>query len=110
MIETSLQISGLTTITGILRIKEETSTMVPPNKVETNKWHSRDVDALAAKLDTRPVFVDLDLESSRAAAHYGGPIGGQTRISLTNDHVQYMLTWFGMSAITTLLWLKRFIW
>eukprot|EP00092_Neocalanus_flemingeri_P003753 GFUD01004038.1.p1 GENE.GFUD01004038.1~~GFUD01004038.1.p1 ORF type:complete len:292 (-),score=54.34 GFUD01004038.1:26-901(-) len=104
------QISGLTTITGILRIKEETSSMVPPNKVETNKWHSRDLEALSTKLSTRPVFVDLDLESSRAAAHYGGPIGGQTRISLRNDHVQYMLTWFGMSAVTTLLWLKRFIW
>jgi len=103
------QISGLTTITGILRITEETSSMVPPNKVETNRWHSRDVEALAVKLDARPVFVDLDLESGRRAAQSGGPVGGQTRISLTNDHVQYMLTWFGMSALTTLLWLKRFI-
>jgi len=103
------QVSGTTSITGILRLNEDTSSMVPPNKVETNKWHSRDVDALAAKLDTQPVFVDLDLDSSRAAAEFGGPIGGQTRISLRNDHVQYMMTWFGLSAITSFLWMKRFV-
>jgi len=103
------QISGITTITGILRLNEETSSMVPPNKVETNKWHSRDIDALATKLDARPVFIDLDLESSKLAFEYGGPVGGQTRISLSNDHVQYMLTWWGMSVITTVLWFKRFV-
>ena len=39
----------------------------------------------------------------------GGPIGGQTRISLTNDHAQYMFTWWAVSAITTILWLQKFV-
>jgi len=103
------QVSGQTSITGILRLTEEVSSMVPPNKVDTNRWHSRDISALASKLGTQEVFIDLDLETSRAAANLGGPVGGQTRISLRNDHAQYMLTWFGTSAITTLLWFKRFV-
>jgi len=103
------QVTGVTTITGILRLTEETSSMVPSNKVETSMWHSRDVGALATKLDTESIFIDIDLDSSRSSAQLGGPVGGQTRISLRNDHVQYMLTWFGVSAITSILWLKRFV-
>ena len=83
--------------------------MVPQNNVASNMWHSRDVTALASKFETLPVFIDLDLASSQGAAANGGPIGGQTRITLRNDHVQYMLTWFGISFVTTVLWFKRFI-
>jgi len=103
------QIEGPVSLVGILRINEETSSMVPPNKVDENVWFSRDVDEMAKKFDTSKIYLDLDYESSRWAADRGGPVGGQTRISLRNDHVQYMLTWWGISIATTVLWLKRFI-
>ena len=103
------QIEGQISVSGVLRLTEETSSLTPPNDVKTARWYSRDVAALAEKLDTVPVFVDLDLESSREAAGRGGPVGGQTRISLRNDHAQYMLTWWGVSVLTTLLWLRRFV-
>ena len=88
---------------------EERSSLTPQNDVQKDMWYSRDVEALAEKLGTLPVFIDLDLESSRESAMKGGPIGGQTRISLRNDHVQYMMTWWAASAITALLWLRRFV-
>ena len=100
---------GECSVSGVLRLTEETSSLTPRNDERTNQWHSRDVTALASKLDTLPVFVDLDLESSREAAERGGPVGGQTRISLRNDHAQYMLTWWGASVLTSLLWLRRFV-
>ena len=31
--------------------------------------------------------------SAVATTVQGGPIGGQTRISLRNDHLQYVFTW-----------------
>ena len=103
------QETGVVRVSGVLRLTEETSSLAPPNDVRSDRWQSRDVEALAARLKTLPVFLDLDLESSRAAAVAGGPVGGQTRISLRNDHAQYMMTWWGLTAITTLLWLKRFV-
>ena len=103
------QIEDERRLSGVLRLTEETSSLTPRNDVTSSQWHSRDVTALAARLDTLPVFVDLDLDSSREAAARGGPVGGQTRISLRNDHVQYMMTWWGVSAVTTFLWLKRFV-
>merc|ERR1719481_2184340 len=103
------QLNGNIDIVGILRLNEEVSSLTPANQTEKQCWFSRDVDALAAKLGTQPIFLDLDIESGRYAADRGGPIGGQTRISLRNDHVQYMLTWWGISLATFLLWMKRFV-
>ena len=103
------QTEGEISVSGVLRLTEETSSLTPPNDVKTARWFSRDVAALAETLNTTPVFVDLDLESSREAAGRGGPVGGQTRISLRNDHAQYMLTWWGVSVISTILWFKRFV-
>jgi surfeit locus 1 family protein len=87
------QVEGETGISGVLRLAEDTSSLVPRNREETDRWHSRDVAALARRLVTRPVLLDLDLASSRTAAGRGGPVGGQTRVALRNDHVQYMMTW-----------------
>jgi len=104
------QLEGTVELIGILRHDEETSSLTPPNKVESDSWYSRDISALASRLNTEKVFLDLDGESSRYAADRGGPVGGQTRISLRNDHVQYMLTWWGITLATSILWAKRFIW
>jgi len=103
------QVVGETNISGVLRLTEETSSLMPNNKEDTFRWHSRDVAALASKLNTQPVFLDLDLESSRDVAQRGGPVGGQTRIALRNDHVQYMLTWWGLTLVTTILWIQKFV-
>jgi len=103
------QVTGELSLSGVLRVTEERSSLSPPNNVKTDSWHSRDVEALADKLGTLPVFIDLDLESSRESALKGGPIGGQTRITLRNDHVQYMMTWWGVTAVTLLLWIKKFV-
>lgn len=64
----------------------------------------RDVYALAKRLDAEPIFVDASEESSVK----GGPIGGQTRVKLRNDHLSYMITWYTLSACTLLAWLRMF--
>jgi len=103
------QVVGEREISGVLRITEQTSSLTPKNREDNLIWFSRDVPALAKKLRTLPILFDLDLASSQEAAQMGGPVGGQTRISLTNDHAQYMFTWWAISAITTILWLQKFV-
>jgi surfeit locus 1 family protein len=47
----------------------------------------------AGVTDYAPVFVDAD-----ATPNPGGlPEGGQTRVNLPNNHLQYALTWFGLA-------------
>lgn len=40
-------------------------------------------------VDSDPILIDAVMESSVT----GGPIGGQTNISLRNEHVSYIITW-----------------
>lgn len=53
-------------------------------------FNFRDIKAMSAKLGTRPLLLDAVVASSVP----GGPVGGQTRIQLKNDHLSYLLTWW----------------
>lgn len=97
--------TGLTELVGVVRMSEQRQQFTPKNLVDTNRWSSRDIDALANKLGTLPIFVDADEKSTVPK----GPIGGQTRVTLRNDHLSYLLTWFSLSAVTLFMWVRKFI-
>ena len=59
------------------------------NSIIYDLINCRDLEALAAKLGTDPIFIDADEFSTVPK----GPIGGQTRINFRNDHMSYLLTW-----------------
>lgn len=40
-------------------------------------------------VNSEPILIDAVVESSTV----GGPLGGQTNISLRNEHVSYIITW-----------------
>ena len=60
--------------------------------------------AMAEVLNTAPVFIDADANSTVP----GGPIGGQTRVSLRNEHMSYIITWFSLSILTSYVWYTKF--
>lgn len=49
----------------------------------------RDLEAMSKIVDSEPIMIDAVVECSIP----GGPIGGQTNISLRNEHVSYIITW-----------------
>jgi cytochrome oxidase assembly protein ShyY1 len=49
----------------------------------------RDLPHMAHVAGTEPVFLDAKAETTVP----GGPVGGQTRVSLRNEHLSYILTW-----------------
>ncbi|KAF6127549.1 SURF1 cytochrome c oxidase assembly factor [Phyllostomus discolor] len=75
------------------------------NNPERNHWHYRDLEAMAKVTGTEPIFIDADFKSTVP----GGPIGGQTRVTLRNEHTQYIVTWYGLCAATSYLWAKKFL-
>lgn len=50
-----------------------------------------------------PYLIDATVESTVP----GGPIGGQTRVTLRNEHMSYIVTWFSLSAFTSFLWYRQ---
>lgn len=65
----------------------------------------RDLEQMCKATGASPIFIDATTDFNVKE----GPIGGQTRISLRNEHLSYILTWYGLSALTSFLWYKQFI-
>ncbi|XP_019497352.1 PREDICTED: surfeit locus protein 1 [Hipposideros armiger] len=99
------QIEGEVDLVGMVRLTETRKPFVPENNPERNHWHYRDLDAMAKLTGADPIFIDADFKSTVP----GGPIGGQTRVTLRNEHLQYIITWYGLCAATSYLWFKKFV-
>ena len=94
-------------ITGLVRAPETKSRFVPDDRPAENQWFSRDPAAIAnAKgLTVAPFYVAADDTPNPG----GWPQGGQTSLSLPNNHLQYALTWFGI-ALTLVGVFGAFAW
>ena len=88
--------SGAATLTGIVRLGPERGAMTPPNQPEKNIWFGRDVAAMAeyAKLSSvLPLTVDRVGEQDIKKL----PVPSDGTIRLRNDHLSYVITWYGLS-------------
>ncbi len=98
------QATGPQTVVGLVRLSEPGGGFLRRNDPNTDRWFSRDVDAIAEARglsDVAPYFIDADVTANPG----GWPRGGLTVIRFTNSHLVYALTWFGMAALTLIgLW------
>ena len=98
------EIAGETKVEGLIREAGHQGWLVPDNRPDENFWFFVDVPAMAAHAgltDVRPYFVDAG-----PAQNPGGlPIGGQTRLWLPNDHLQYAITWFTLALALVVIYL-----
>lgn len=99
------QLEGEVEVVGVVRLTEVRKPFVPNNDVERNRWHYRDLEAMSRVTGAVPVFIDADYGSTIP----GGPVGGQTRVTLRNEHMQYIITWYGLCAATSYMWYAKFI-
>jgi surfeit locus 1 family protein len=88
--------AGPVTVTGNLHWPEEIDGFTPGADLARNIWYARDVDALAAHLDTAPILVIArDLSVSDAPLT---PLPVDTS-GIPNDHLNYAITWFSLAAL-----------
>ncbi|KAM3600036.1 uncharacterized protein V6R79_016166 [Siganus canaliculatus] len=99
------QVEGEVEVIGVVRLTETRKPFVPNNDVQRNRWHFRDLEAMSSVTGAEPIFIDADFGSTIP----GGPIGGQTRVTLRNEHMQYIVTWYGLCAATSYMWYAKFI-
>lgn len=90
-------VEGDTTVVGLMRGSEPRTMFVPAPDPVRNEWFNRDVPGISAARgfpDAAPYLIEAD-------AAPGGktwPQGGQLRVDLPNNHLQYAFTWFGIAA------------
>ncbi len=87
------QVPGTVTVEGIGRTRQVRRGLVPENLPDRNLWFTMDLPVMAEAAGL-PEIVPIYLEAGGAPNPGGYPLGGQTRISLPNDHLQYAITWF----------------
>jgi surfeit locus 1 family protein len=99
------ELQGEATVSGILRLPPagKPAWFVPDNSPERNYWFYVDPPAMARAggFDhVLPFYVEAD-----ATPNPGGlPRGGQTRIALPNNHLQYAVTWYGLAVVLVVMY------
>ena len=89
-------IEGEIKISGIIRKPWGKSySFLPDSDADKNVWLFGELEAMADHLNltVEPTFVELD----DMPVPGGYPKGGQTRVTLPNNHIEYAITWFGLS-------------
>ena len=95
-------VAGEVEIVGRLRESQRRNAFTPTDAPARNLWYTRDVPAMAARLPAGPggpALTELYLEAEGAPPPGGWPRPSpEAAINLTNNHLQYALTWFALAA------------
>lgn len=95
------QVQGLVHLKGVVRHQENRAQFTPEHR---NKiFFYRDVLKMSNETGSLPFYLDATADSSVP----NGPIGGQTRVTIRNEHLSYIFTWFSLSAFTSWLWYSK---
>jgi surfeit locus 1 family protein len=94
------QIEGLVEIEGIVRLEEPRPQFSP--EYRGGPFLYRYVAKMCAQTGADPYFIDAKYDPSMKV----GPVGGQTRASLRNEHLSYVITWYSLSILTGILWYR----
>lgn len=88
--------AGLVRLAGNLHWPDDRNAAIPPNDVTANIWFARDIDEMAAVLDTEPVLVIARKMSPPESHVMPLPLDSA---AISNDHLNYAITWFALAAI-----------
>ena len=88
--------AGLVAVIGLLHEPAKANWLTPANRVATNDWYSIDLPAMASVAGV-PGFWPIVLNADATPNPGGYPVGGQTVVTLTNNHLGYALTWFALA-------------
>ncbi|KAJ9210699.1 hypothetical protein DTO166G4_7659 [Paecilomyces variotii] len=98
---------GEVVVEGLLREPWKKNMFTPDNKPEEGKFYFPDVYQMAEFTGSQPVWIEETMtpgliESWDRAAK-GIPIGRAPEVNLRNNHMQYIFTWYGLSAATAIM-------
>ncbi len=111
------QVAGEVTVTGFARgeLQEKPSAIVPDNDIAKNVFYWKDLAAMSSSTGhgrdgVLPFFMDVDASQANPG---GWPQGGVTQFALTNNHLQYAVTWYGLAGalivvVGGVLWRRKY--
>ncbi len=98
------QIAGPVEITGALRWPETRHWFTPNDDVAHNLFFDRDPQAIAAAKNLG-VVAPFYVEQEAPVPPGGLPRPGKIVVNLPNNHLQYIITWYGLAAALAAVYL-----
>jgi len=95
-------------IVGVLRWPEQPSWFTP-DRDSAGTWYARDHLAMAQAQGWGPV-APFYIEMEDPVPPGGVPHPSVLKVLLRNEHLQYAITWFGLAAVTVIMfaiWVRR---
>lgn len=97
-------------VQGLLREPWKKNFFTPANDPARGAWYFPDVAQMAAHTGAQAIWVEETMRPDLLASYdreaKGVPIGRPAEVNLRNNHVQYIFTWFSLSAATAvMLWM-----
>jgi surfeit locus 1 family protein len=96
---TGSQPEDVVSVTGLVRLPERQGLFTPDNDPARNRWFWRDLNGMTVSMfpaGTRLV-APFFLAAEKGGQPDAWPRGGQTRLDLPNNHLQYAVTWFALA-------------
>jgi surfeit locus 1 family protein len=99
------QIEGPVAIEALLRTDgwKGVEFAKPPNKPEERFYFWLDLPVMAEGVE-EPIVTEVYADAVASDLPGGLPIGGQTRIQLPNDHLEYAITWYSFAVILLVIY------
>lgn len=96
------QLAGTVTIEGLARnrvTENPGGVFLPDNDVGQHIFFWRDVPAMSegVRLPQGTRMLPFTIDAGEGAAPGGYPVGGQTVVTMPNNHLEYALTWYGIA-------------
>ena len=93
-------VSGSLDLVGVMRWPEAPGWFTPQAEPARNLWFVRDPQAIAQTKgwgEVAPFYIELENPQPPGGLPQVGPL----KVNLSDDHLQYALTWFGLAAVVT---------
>jgi surfeit locus 1 family protein len=97
------QFPEVVTFDGIIRLPQVQAWFQPPNEPQKNRWFYL-APAEMAQASGLPFRTDLYLDAVKTDIPGNYPLGGQTRIQMPNDHLQYAITWGSLALALAVIY------
>jgi len=99
------QTEGTVEVTGLLRQAQGRNAFTPGDDLVGNIWFTRDPAAIADELGYQaglvaPYYIDAFYDPEAVGDL---PQGGETTLTFSNNHLQYVVTWFGLAGALALI-------
>lgn len=104
------QVAGVTEVVGLVRAGEPLGLFTPAPDRPGNRYYARDLEAFRFAPDPPPTaearsrmrlaaYAPFAIDAEAEPANPGGwPKGGTTELRISNRHLEYIVTWYGLAA------------